>query len=58
MVGSLIINVLVYTHNGGSPVTSSIDLKINICDSHKNNFGGLTVDNFWLYMPGGSPNKK
>ena len=30
MGGSLIINVLVYTHNGGSPITSSIGLKTNI----------------------------
>ena len=32
MGGSLITNVLVYIHNGGSLVTSSIVLKTNICD--------------------------
>ena len=33
MDGSLIINVLVYSHNGGSPVTSQIDFKTKIYDS-------------------------
>ena len=58
MGGSLIINVLVYTHNGGPTVTSSIGLKTNICDSSNNISGGLAVDNVWVYTPGGSPKKQ
>ena len=38
MCGSIIINVLVYIHNGGWPVTSSIGLKPNSGDSPKNLF--------------------
>ena len=38
MVGSLLINVLVYTHNDVSPVTSSIFLKTSIGNSHKKLF--------------------
>ena len=35
MGGSLINNLLVYTHNGGSPVTSFIDVQISISGSPK-----------------------
>ena len=45
MGGFMIINVLVYAHNGGSSVTSSIGFKTNIFDSPKNPSGGLAVDN-------------
>ena len=44
-MGSLIIiNVLIHTHNDGSPVTSSICLKPNIYYSPYNPSGGLAVD--------------
>ena len=43
MGGSIIINALFYTHNGGSPLTPSIGLKINICDPHNNTSGGLAL---------------
>ena len=46
MGGSLMINILVYIHNGGSPVTSSIGLKPNIFYSSNNPSGGLAVENF------------
>ena len=49
MDGSIIINVLVYTHNGGSPETSSIGLKPNIGDLPKNLFG--------VYTPSGGSSK-
>ena len=45
MGGSLLINVLVYTNNVVSPVTSSIVFKTNACDLPNNPSGGLTVDN-------------
>ena len=57
MGGSLIINVLVYTHNGGSPVMSSIGFRTNICDSPNNSSGGLEVDYVWFYTHIGSPKK-
>ena len=44
MGDSLIINVLVYRHSGGSPVTSSIVLKINICDSPNNPSSGFALN--------------
>ena len=53
MGASIIINLLVYTHNDGSPVTPSIGLKINIYDSTNNSSSGLAVDNDWVYTPGG-----
>ena len=46
MGGSLVINVLVYTHSGGSALTSSIGLKPNIFYSSNNPSGGLAVENF------------
>ena len=55
MGGSIIINVLVYTQNGGSPIISSIGLNTNIFDSPNNNSSGLEVENVWVYTPGGSP---
>ena len=42
MGGSIIINVLVYTHNVGPPVTSLIYLKSNISDSLNNLFDFCT----------------
>ena len=57
MVGSLIINVLVSTYNGGSPVTSSIIFKATSWYSPKNNSSYLAVENIWVYTPGGSPKK-
>ena len=53
MGGSLIINVLVYTHNIHSPVTYSIGLKSNICDSHNNTSDCLSVFNAWVCTTGG-----
>ena len=55
MGGSLLINILIYMHNGGSPVTSSIGLNTNVYDSPNNTFGRLAVDNVWVYTPIGSP---
>ena len=55
MGGSLIINLLVYMNSVGSLVTHSTDLKTNIWDSPNNTSGDLTVDNDWVYTPGGSP---
>ena len=51
MGGSLIINVLVYTHNRGSPVMSSVGLKPNICGWPNNHYGSLTVEYVWVYTP-------
>ena len=48
MGGSLLINILIYMHNGGSPVTSSIGLNTNVYDSPNNTFGRLAVDNVWV----------
>ena len=48
MGGSINKNVFVYTHNGGSLVTSSIGFKTNICDSPKNNSGGLEFEYVWV----------
>ena len=48
MGSSLIINVLVYTYNGGLPVKSSIGLKMYICNSPNNTSGGLEVENVWF----------
>ena len=59
MGGSIIINVLVYTKNGGSPITSSIGLKTNIVDSPKNLFnvytpsGGTREVCMVVYTPSG-----
>ena len=55
MGDSLIINVLVYRHSGGSPVTSSIVLKINICDSPNNPSSGFALNYVWVYTPIGAP---
>ena len=53
-----IINILVYTHNGGSPVISSIGLKTNSGYSPNNIYRGLVVSSVWLYRPGGSSKKQ
>ena len=55
MGGSLIINLLVYMLNGGSPVTNSIGLKTDIWDSPNNTSGDLAAYNDWVYTPSGSP---
>ena len=54
MSGSLITNILVYTQNCGSSVTSSIVLKTKICDSPNNTSIGLEVENVLYYTPGGA----
>ena len=44
MVGTLIINGLVYTYNVGLPVTAYVGFKTNICDLPNNISDGLEVD--------------
>ena len=51
----LVIIVLVYANNGGSPVKFSIGVKTNIFDSPNNTSSGLAVYNAWFYTPCGSP---
>ena len=55
MVGTLIINGLVYTYNVGLPVTAYVGFKTNICDLPNNISDGLEVDYVWVYTPNGSP---
>ena len=55
MRSSLVINILVCTHNVGSPVMFSIGFKTNVFYSPNNPSRGMSVQIFCFYTPCGSP---